>query len=582
MAPHEVQRKLTAIISADVEGYSRLMGADEEATLRTLNTYREIMADLISRHQGRVVDTAGDSVLAEFASPVEAVRCAVEIQRELQIRNAELVDDRQMRFRIGINLGDVIVEGNRIYGEGVNIAARVEGLAEGGGICISGTVYEQIENKLPLSYEFLGEHAVKNIEKPVRMYRAQIEPATVTSMVGALELDLPDKPSIAVLPFANMSGDSEQEYFSDGITEDLITDLSKVSGLFVISRNSVFLYKGKAVKPEEVSRELGVRFMVEGSVRKAGDRVRITAQLVDATTGYHLWAERYDRDLKDIFDLQDEVTQKIVTSLKVKLTEGEQECVWCRYTDNVEAYDYFLRGEAYFWRTTQEANAQARDMFEKAVEMDPKYGAAHAFLGATYFAEWVWLWSQDPQTLERAFELAQKAIALDDSLSQAQGILGLTYLWRKQHEQAIIEAEKAIALDPNFADGYAWLGSILNFAGRPEEAIGLVEKAMRLNPHDPFFYLFSLGESYTLMGRYEEGIQTLKRALIRNPDFEPAHINLAVIFSELGREEEARAELSEALRISPDFSLEGLQRLPHKDQAVLDRLINALRKVGLK
>src|SRR3989441_1650150 len=377
MEPHGVARKLAAILSADVKGYSRLMGEDEIATIRTLTAYRAVMATLIQRHRGRVVDSPGDNLLAEFASVLDAVQCAVEIQQELKVRNADLPAPRKMEFRIGINLGDVIVEGERIYGEGVNIAARLEGLAEAGGICISGTVYDQIENKLALGYKYLGKQVVKNIARPVQVYRVSMEPRAAPLKAskeaegqppGIIRLwprgrteplkasreaegqrqplqkgmELPDKPSIAVLPFINLSGDPEQEYFSDGMTEDLITDLSKLSGLFVIARHSVFTYKGKAVKVEQVGRELGVQYVLGGSVRKVDNRVRITAQLVDATTGYHLWAERYDRPLKDIFALQDETIQKIVAALAVKLTEEEQERVWRRYTDNMEAYDYLL------------------------------------------------------------------------------------------------------------------------------------------------------------------------------------------------------------------------------------------------
>jgi len=354
MTPHDIERKLAAIFSADVKGYSRLMGEDELTTIRTLTTYREVMATLIQQYRGKVVDSPGDNLLAEFASALDAVQCAVDTQQELKTRNVELPANRKMEFRIGINVGDVIVERERLYGDGVNIAARLEGLAEGGGICISGTVYDQVENKLGIGYEYLGEQAVKNISKPVRVYRVRMEPGTITSRTETKKVvEMPDKPSIAVLPFTNLSGDPEQEYFSDGITEDISTDLSRISGLFVISRNSVFLYKGKAVKPEEVSRELGVRYILEGSVRKAGNRVRITAQLIDATTGYHLWAERYDRELKDIFTLQDEVTQKIVAALAVKLTAGEQERLVRKYTDNLEAYDYYLRGDASYYPVTK-------------------------------------------------------------------------------------------------------------------------------------------------------------------------------------------------------------------------------------
>lgn len=606
------------------------MGEDEEATIRTLTAYREVMANLIQKHRGRVVDSPGDNVLAEFKSVVDAVRCAVEIQEELKARNAELPENRKMEFRIGVNLGDVIEDGERIYGDGVNIAARVEGLAEGGGISISGTVHEHIENKLALGYEFLGEHTVKNIKKPVRVYRVLMEPGapaevnrqkrprlrrwqwaslavTAVLVVGAAAvviwnfylrpspppeevpsdkiqaLELPDKPSIAVLPFTNMSDDPEQEYFSDGITEDLITDLSKISGLFVIARKSVFIYKGKAVKIAEVARALGVRYVLEGSVRKANDRVRITAQLVDATTEGHLWAERYDRDLKDIFALQDEVAQKIVAALAVKLTEDEQKRLVRKYTDNMEAYDSFLQGLEYENRYTKEANVQARQMYERAIDLDPEFAAAYALLGLTHLHEWSLGWSQDPQSLEQAFELVQRAIALDNSLPLGHRFLGEVYLWKKQHEQAIAELEKAIALNPNDADGLAMLGSTLNWAGRPEEAIGLVKKAMRLNPTYPDWYLWNSGHAYFLTGRYEEAIETLNRVLDRNPGFLPAHVYLTASYIGLGRHEEARAEAAEVMKLSPQTSTGAWkQRLPYKDQAVLERLFEGLRKAGVK
>src|SRR5712692_1670747 len=449
-----MERKLAAILSADVKGYSRLMGEDEEATIRTLTAYRPVMASLIQQHHGRVVDSPGDNLLAEFASVVDAVRCAVEIQQELKAKNADLPDHRKMEFRIGINLGDVVIEGERIYGDGVNIAARLESLAEPGGICISGTVYDHVENKLALIYEYLGEQTVKNIAKPVRGWRVVLEvPAPLAgegqgegvarevgspkSQVSSLKskgarqnprrvgtahrpwvvggvggllliagtilatrylsrpplspqssalitqeaLPLPDKPSIVVLAFVNMSKDPEQEYFSDGITEDLTTALSQISALFVIARNSAFVYKGKPVDVKAVSRELGVRYVLEGSVQKADNRVRINAQLVDGLSAAHVWAESYDRELKDIFAVQDEVRQEIVLALKVKLTAEEQERFRRAPTDNLEAYDYLLHGLEYVSRVTQESFAQARQMFEKALELDPEYAAAYAWLG---------------------------------------------------------------------------------------------------------------------------------------------------------------------------------------------------------
>src|SRR3989441_2369265 len=573
--PARIERKLAAILSADVKGYSRLMGEDEVATIRTLTAYQEAMTTFIQQHRGRVVDASGDNLLAEFASVVDAVQCAVEIQRELKTKNADLPAPQRMEFRIGINVGDVIVEGERIYGDGVNIAARLEGLAEAGGICISGIVYDQVETKLALGYEYLGEQTVKNIAKPVQVYRVQME-------VGASTPTAPDKPSIAVLPFVNMSGDPEQEYFSDGITEDLITDLSKLSGLFVISRNSVFLYKGKAVKPEQVSQELGVRYVLEGSVRKAGSRVRITAQLIDATTGYHLWADRYDRDLQDIFAVQDDVTQQIVAALKVKLTGREQGRLGRTPTNILEAYDCFLRGLEYHAQRTQEANARARQMFERAIALDPQFAVAYAFLGRTYLMELVFQWEEKPQTAEQVFSLGQKAVALDDSQPTAHETLAYAYLGKKQHAQAIAEAERALSLDPNFADAYITLGDILSFAGRPEEAIRLVETAMRLNPCYPASYLWSLGHAYRLAGRYEEAIAALKRVLTRNPDHLTAHVLLAALYSGLGREAEARAEAAEILRVSPNYSLAVVrQRMPYQDPAELERTLDGLRQAGL-
>ena len=582
-----MERKLTALLSADVAGYSRLMGEDEEATIRTLTAYREVISTRIQQHRGRVVDAPGDNLLAEFASVVDAVRCAVEIQQALKAKNADLPAQRKMEFRIGINVGDVVVEGERLYGDGVNIAARLEGLAEPGGICISGTVHDHIENKLALGYEYIGEQAVKNIAKPVRVYRVRQEPRPASRLALSGEqptpLPLPNKPSLAVLPFTNMSSDPEQEYFSDGLTEDLITDLSRLSGLFVIARHSTFTYKGTAVKVQEVSRDLGVQYVLEGSVRKAGERVRITAQLIEAPTGHHLWAERYDRPLQDIFALQDELVQKIVTTLKLQLTLWEQGHLVRKTTTNLEAYDYYLRGVECFYRSTQETTAQARQLYEQALALDPQYAAAYARLGGTYARGWVLQWDQDPQALEQAFALTQKAVALDDSLPLAYGVLSAVLVWQKHHDQAIAAAERAVALDPNDAEGYARLGDILNLAGRPEEAIVMVEKAMRLNPRSPVLYSFYLGHAYCLTGRYEEALAVLKGVLPRNPDVLAAHLFLATIYSELGREAEARAEVAEVLRISPSYSLEVYrQRLPYKDPAVLEHQLVALRKAGLK
>jgi TolB-like protein/Tfp pilus assembly protein PilF len=662
-----MDRKLTAILAADVKGYSRLMGEDEVGTLRTLTAYRKIIDTLIEQYHGRIVGTAGDSVLAEFASVVDAVQCAVVIQTTLKTENASRPNDRRMEFRIGINLGDVMVEGEQIYGDGVNIAARLEALAEGGGICISGTVYEQIENKLPLKYEDLGEQTVKNIKKPVRVYRVGLEvpappvgqasslltarmavppegsskfqvpgstlkeegpqPRRVGAahlsrstfvmvgllIVGALAallysslspirlpqsairnqeaLPLPDKPSLVVLPFTNISSDPEQEYFSDGITEDITTDLAKVSSLFVISRNSAFTYKGKAVKLPEVSRELGVRYVIEGSVRKAGDQVRITTQLIDAMQDQHLWSERYDRPLKDIFAVQDEIRQKIVFALKVKLTPEEQERFRQFPTANLEAYDYFLRGreasDRAWYEYRKEANTQAQQMFEKAIELDPQYAAAYAGLGSAYWLEFFFRWTQDPpQSLRRAFELTQRAVALDDSLPGAHRMLGNVYLFQRQHELAIAEIERAIYLNPSNALNYSNLGVTLVFAGRLDEGVKALEQGLRLDPRNPTLYLIQLGHAYRSAGQCEKAIVPIKQALSLNPAIIPARANLAVCYVELGREDEARAEAAEVLRRNPSFSVETAWRKenqPFKDPApILERLYAAARKAGLQ
>jgi adenylate cyclase len=407
-------------------------------------------------------------------------------------------------------------------------------------------------------------------------------PAPNTQAASAA-LPLPDKPSIVVLPFVNLSGDPGREYFSDGITEDLTTALAKVSALFVIARNSAFTYKGKAVDVKAVSRELGVRYVLEGSVQRADNRVRITAQLVDGSSAAHVWAESYDRELKDIFAVQDEVRQKIVFALKVKLTPEEQELFRRFPTGNLEAYDYLWRGWAQMSRSTPESFASARQMFERAIELDPDYAAAYASLGYVYWAEWAMGWNGDPQLLKQAFALAQKAIALDNSLSRAHSVLGLVYLFQKQHELAIAEVEQAIALDPNFAEDYANLAHILTYVGRPQEAIGRVEQAMRLNPHYHLWYLWVLGRAYNLLGRYEEAIPLLQKVVTRYPDHLPTHLDLACIYSELGRIEEAQAELAELHRLNPKISLEGLKHnWPMKDPAVLEHHLAALRKAGLK
>jgi adenylate cyclase len=495
-----------------------------------------------------------------------------------------------MEFRIGINLGDVIEEGDTIYGDGVNIAARVEGLAEAGGICISESAYQQIENKLPLRYDYLGEHAVKNIAKPVRVYKAQIEPEAPPSRppveVASREkmaFPMPDKPSIAVLPFVNMSDDPKQDYFSDGITEEIITALSKVPNLFVIARNSTSTYKGKAVMVKQVSEELGVRYVVEGSVRKTGDRVRIAAQLIDALTGHHLWAERYDRELRDIFALQDEITMKIITALQMKLTSGEMVRVIAKGAKNIDAFIKYLQAVDLWTRLTKEANAQAKKLLEEAIALDPEYPGPYIGLAKTHGMDvWFGTTASPDRSLARAFELAQKAISLDDSNGAAYSILSFVYGMKRQYDKAIAESERAVSLDPNSAESFMRLGLMLTWGGRAEEGIPYMQNAMRLNPFPPSNYFTNLAHVYRESGHHEEAIEAAKKALQREPNNQFAFTCMAVSYIRLGREKEARAAAAEVLRINPKFSLESYAKILPFTKPVADRVVEDLRKAGLK
>jgi len=626
MATQDFKRKLTAILSADVKGYSRLMGEDEEATVRTITAYREVIGSVVQKHRGRVVDSPGDNILAEFASVVDAVRGAVEIQEELKSRNAELPENRRMEFRIGVNLGDVIHEEERIYGDGVNIAARIESLADGGGICISGSSFEQVKNKLELGYEYLGEHSVKNIAEPVRVYRVLMQPEAIGKVIGEerpvprrgqrvalaavivlllmvgglliwrattppveltsvekMAFPLPDKPSVAVLPFDNMTGDPQQEYLSDGISENIISALSKISKLFVIARNSTFTYKGKPVKVQQVSEELGVRYVVEGGVQKSDDRLRVTAQLIDAITGNHLWSERYDRNLEDIFTIQDEITLKILAALQVKLTDGEQARMWAKGTENLDAYLKLMQAREYYLQMNMESAALARQMAEEAIDLDPEYGDAYSWLGATHMLDLFLGTSKSPKdSIAKAIELTQKALALDDSLAVARSRLGFLYTLIRQHEKGVAEAEQAVALNPNAAGAHDYLGFALRFAGRPGEAIPVIKKAIRLNPFPPAAAYYNLGMAYLYTGQCEEAIAACEKALQGGKDNLLAHITATAAYSMCGREAEAQATAADVLRINPKFSCKYFaKRLPYKNQADLDRYISALRSAGL-
>jgi len=627
MAEEGFERKLAAILSADVEGYSRLMDDDEEATVRTLTSYRSAISDLVQQYRGRVVDSPGDNILAEFKSVVDAVNCAVEIQRELAERNAELPDHRKMQFRIGVNLGDVIDEDGRIYGDGVNIAARVESLAEAGGICISGRAHDQVENKLGLEYEDLGKHEVKNISRPIQVYRVlsypgaaahrviqakealghrwrnmalsiaaivivaavgfgiwhfylrrpTVEPASVEKMA----YPLPDKPSIAVLPFDNMSDDPEQAFFSDGLVEEIITALSSVPEFFVVARNSTFTYKGKPVNVQQISEELGVQYVLEGSVRKSGEKVRITAQLIDALKGHHLWAETYDRNIEDLFAVQEEITVKVITELREKITGSHQ----IRFAEpcsvNLEAYLKYLNALKHFYRFNRTDNATAKRLTEEAIALDPEYACAYSLLGGIHRMDVDLGSTSSPEnTLATAKEMVDKAIDLNPSLAGPHGVLSHIYRTMGQYEKAIEVAEKAVALGPNNRIATGAMGMTLMYAGRSEESIPYFKKTIRIDPFSTD-YVYFLGLAYFLTGQHEEAIQVCKALSDKTKSF-MSYLLLAAAYSAAGREEEANAAAAEILEMNPKFTLDRFSKsLRYKNPEDKELIISSLRKAGL-
>ena len=581
-AEQKVTRKLRAIFSADVKGYSILMADDEVATIQTLKEYRDKMSAGIEQHGGRVVDAVGDNLLAEFDSAVGAVQCAVEVQKELKVKNQELPEDRRLEFRIGINIGDVIDDGGRLFGDGVNVAARIEGLADAGGICVSRSTYDQIKNKLKLSYDYLGEHEVKNIKEPVRVYKILLESDLPAPLVDEPP-ELPDKPSIAILPFDNMNRDPEQEYFSDGLTEQIINGLCKVSNLLVIGRNSSFAYKGKSIRTKQIAQELGVRYILEGSVQKAGDRVRITAQLIDATTDYHMWSERYDRDLSDIFDLQDEITMKLIDAMHINLTSGEQARLWEAGTKNIQAYDKHMRGNECFIRNNEKDNKQARQFYKEAINIDRSYALPHVMLGYTHMFDLLYGWSKSPiESFEHAEKCAENALNLNDSLDLAHLILGWIYIFKRQHEAAIKEGERAIELNPNGAEAHAHLGYMLIMSDKTELGIKLLKRAFRLNPIPLPHYYMILAMAYRNIEQYEKAIDLSKKGLAGNPDQLAAYLTLAASYMSLNRTEDAHKAVDEILRINPNFSLKYYAAvLPYKRQESTDKFVVALRKAGL-
>jgi TolB-like protein/class 3 adenylate cyclase/Tfp pilus assembly protein PilF len=577
MTTQEVKRKLTAILSADVKGYSRLMGEDEKGTVRTLNAYKKAVKDLIRHHDGRVVDAPGDNLLAEFASVVEAVECAVEIQKELKTRNGELPENRRMEFRIGINLGDVIQEGDNIYGDGVNIAARVQSLAEGGGICISRTTFDQVEKKLGLGFEYLGEQTVKNIARPVRVYRVAIETPVAHLMTA-------DKPSIAVLPFINMSGDPEQEYFSDGITEDIITALSRLHWFFVIARNSTFTYKGKAVDVKQIGRELGVRYILEGSIRKIGNRVRITAQLINATTGAHLWAERYDRELTDIFALQDEITQSVTAAIEPKLVEAEGVHFQGRSPEDLDAWDLVMRAVAHFWRMTAAESEAAIDMLRLAVQRYPNYAPAQSMLSFALLVSDLVGWAPAGKPYRLAADLAHRAAELDDNDPWAHFALGYLAFTARKTDDAVREFQRALDLNPNFAAAYGYLGWAVVFDGRHEEATEYFQQAFRMSPHDPLIAFFYAGmcAAHYFARRFDEAVEWGRKSIQQRPGFIPGHRILCASLAQAGRTEELGAAIARVRELQPNISMAWLEEhVPYTPRAIAHYL-DGMRKAGVK
>jgi adenylate cyclase len=628
MAEQSATRKLVAILAADMVGYSRLMEADEIGTIDRQKTHRaELIDPKITEHHGRIVKTTGDGVLVEFASVVDAVACAVAIQRAMVEREEDVPEDRRIQYRVGINLGDIVIEGDDIFGDGVNIAARLEGLADPGGVCISGTAYEHLKAKVEVGYEYLGEQRVKNIEKPVRVYRALLDPEDAGKVIGIrrnvlrpwiaasaaaglvvlvaagglvvwqpwiqreeparlerMAFPLPDKPSIAVLPFDNLSGDPGQDSIADGFTESLITSLAQMPQLFVIARNSTFAYKGEPVAVKQVAEELGVRYVLEGSIQREGDTLRIAAQLIDALEGHHLWADSFDRDVDAMFALQDEIIREIFTALQVKLVAGEHGRVWQKGTDNFEAYLVWLQGWKHFRRRTKDDNAMARQLIQQAIDMDPDWAMPYTTLAWTHiFGARRIDWSDSPaESLKLAAEAAQKALALDDTYPGVYAALGGVHEVKGEIDQAIAYHEKAVAFGPNISVYHAILAYNLTDAGQADEAIPLLKKAMRLSPTYQAWYLKSLGDAYNAVGRHEEAAEAYKQFLDRSPESTRGHPGLIVSYMWLGREGEAQSYAAELLRIKPKFSLESFRkRLKYKDQAYVERLLDALRKAGL-
>ncbi len=583
-------RKLAAILAADVVGYSRLAGADEERILARLRALRSDLIDpAVAVHNGRVVKRTGDGAIVEFRSAVDAVRCALEIQTGLAERNAGVPAERRIEFRIGVHVGDVVEESDGdLMGDGVNIAARLEGVAKPGAICLSEDAYRHVKARLDHPVIDLGATHLKNIAEPMRVYAlAAGEPATATAAKATplARPVTPERPSIAVLPFANMSGDAEQDYFADGISEDIITALAKLPQLFVVARNSTFTFKGRNVLVAEVGKSLGVRYVVEGSVRKSGGRVRITAQLIEAATGGHLWAEKYDRELTDIFGVQDDVTAKIVSELAVNLSVRERRTIAAENTQNPEVYDCFLRGRELWWRHTRDAAREARTLLERATRLDPGFAPAHAFLAMIYGMEWGNVWSKSPErSREDCERAARRAMELDPGYPYAPWALAHVLLWfHRRQDEALATLEAAIAANPNFADGFNAKGIVLHYIGRNEAALASFAQADALDPASPDVWLYYRAQALYQLGRWAEAAALLERRIALNPETDISRVLLAACYGQMGRSEDARETWDAALRANPAYSFrERLKTLPYKNPGDADRVGDGLRKAGVE
>lgn len=577
------QRRLAAILSADAQGYSRLMSEDDAATVRLLATCRETVTQLVQARHGRVVDMPGDNILAEFGSAVDAVEAAVAIQRQLAACNGEIAEDRRMQFRIGVNLGDILAEDGRIYGDGINIAARVEKLADPGGICVSGKVYDEVHRKLDLGFDDLGEHDLHNISAKVRVYRVALDrradaPAGARAREGAQ--DRQAKPSIIVLPFVNMSDAAEQEFFADGLTEDILTDLSRFRDLFVISRNTSFKYKGQPVDVKKVARELGVQYVVEGSVRKAGNRVRITVQLIEGESDHHVWAERFDRDLEDIFAIQDEITSAIVATLPGRVEAAAHDRAERKPTGNMAAYECVLKAKVLHHRSNRDENARALGLIERAIELDPKYAHAHAWNACILGQQWGYGWCADRgATEERIVRALEIALRLDDNDSDVHRILAAVALVQNEHDKAAYHQKRALSLNPNDDLIVVQQGEVLTWHGKAAEGIEWIRKAMRLNPYHPLRFWSHLGRAYFVARRYNEALEALGH--LSGADA-PTQALMAACQAQLGDAPAAAAHIREALKRDAGFNWTAcLATLHYRDERDLTHHREAVLSAGL-